>query len=356
MAMMSRRQAVLSAMSIGAVTPLAGCLTCPADPADQGGIDWVPDVMHPVAAGFEDVDVAQGAPGPARIWYPTFEVFSEGGPQVPRKILKHCVARWPVVLFLHGMPPCQIPDYNREWTAIPANLARSGFVVVAPQHFSHLPQDSSDVPFVASFLDWVRTQWQHAEWTARPAPATAVVGHSYGALLSARVAAARPSISACVFLSGPWTELIDHMSLLGGLARPSFYMFAARRDPEDVIEHGLWDTFEYTRYAAGYGGQHFDYIDQPLGCGKPKGPCDLIKPVSADLVALFLSRYPGVGASRTYIPLDLVPPPAPLAPGKQQFFGLNRLPGLAQIDEREGCSVDLRWKQDADEGSRHLGP
>ena len=130
----SRRAALRSALALGMAAPLAGCKevidvlgeACPEDPADQGGIDWVPDVMHPVAAAFQDVGTAQGAPGPARLWYPTFEAFTdEGGPPTPRRILKHCLARWPVVLFLHGQPPCPIPDYQRRWTHIPATLART---------------------------------------------------------------------------------------------------------------------------------------------------------------------------------------------------------------------------------------
>ena len=103
MKLMSRRHCLRGAIALGAAAQLAGCKeiidvlgqACPEDPADQGGIDWVPDVMFPVAAGFEDVDVAQGAPGPARIWYPTFEVFTEGGsaPQAHPQTLPGALAR-----------------------------------------------------------------------------------------------------------------------------------------------------------------------------------------------------------------------------------------------------------------------
>lgn len=363
MIIMTRRRYLRGALSVGTAASLAGCKdlidvlgqACPEDPADQGGIDWVPDVMFPVAAGFEDVDVAQGAPGPARVWYPTFEVFTEGG-SAPRRILKHCLARWPVVLFLHGMPPCDIPNYNRTWTTIPAELARSGYVVVAPLHDHAFPQDISGVPFVSSFIDWVRTGWQHARWTDKRPNATAIVGHSYGALLGARVASERASISACAFLSGPWSELNDRDALLRGLGRPTFYMFAPDELFENVNDQGLWDSFEYPKYAAEFPGNHFDYITQPPGCGKPVGACALIKTVAADLVTLFLSRYLGIGASKTFINLDLIPPAAPFTSGKQQFFGANRLSGIELIKNQSGCSVDLKWKEGFDAGSRHLGP
>jgi len=365
MELISRRAALRGAVSLGIAAQLAGCKevidvlgqACPEDPADQGGIDWVPDVMHPVAAAFQDVGTAQGAPGPARVWYPTFEVFAdEGGPPTPRRILKHCLARWPVVLFLHGQPPCPIPDYNRTWTHIPATLARSGYVVIAPQHSAAEPLDNSGVAFVQSFINWVRGPWEHSRWTDKRREAVAVVGHSFGAVLAARVATLSSEISACVFLSGRWTFFDDFQQLLGGLNRPSFFMNAPDDNFTDIDTSGLWDSFGFPKYLAEYQGSHFDFISKPQGCGPPPGACGVFKSVAADLVTLFLSRYVGLGASKTFINLDLVPPDKPLAPGKQQFFGANRLPGLALVQNAQGCSIDLKWKEGSDAGSRHLGP
>ena len=133
-------------------------------------------------------------------------------------------------------------------------------------------------------------------------------------------------------------------------------MFASDELFENVNDQGLWDSFGYPKYAAEFDGNHFDYITQPPGCGKPVGSCGLIKSVAADLVTLFLSRYVGIGASRTQIPLDLIPPVAPFTSGKQQFFGASRLAGLDEIRTANGCSVDLKWKEGTDAGSRHLGP
>ena len=80
-------------------------------------------------------------------------------------------------------------------------------------------------------------------------------------------------------------------------------MFATDELFENVNDQGLWDTFTYPKYAAEFEGNHFDYITQPPGCGKPVGPCGLIKTVAADLVTLFFSRYMGIGASKTFINL-----------------------------------------------------
>ncbi len=88
-----------TALAAGALLPaasLSGCAelirvlaeACPADPAESGGIDWTPDVLHPVFYGFRDLGTADGAPGTLRIWYPTYEGFTDGPP-----ILKLCLAR-----------------------------------------------------------------------------------------------------------------------------------------------------------------------------------------------------------------------------------------------------------------------
>ena len=271
MKLMSRRHYLRGAIALGAAAQLAGCKeiidvlgqACPEDPADQGGIDWVPDVMFPVAAGFEDVDVAQGAPGPARIWHPTFEVFTEGGPPTPRRILKHCLARWPVVPFLDGMPPRTFltttatgPPSQPSWRAVATWWSHLCTITPSPRTPPACPS-------------WRVSSIGCARYGSTPAGPTSastlwgIVGHSYGALLGARVATARSDISACAFLSGPWGELNDRNTLLRGLARPTFYMFATDELFEDVNDQGLWDSFEYPKYSAEFEGSHFDYIPQP---------------------------------------------------------------------------------------------
>jgi predicted dienelactone hydrolase len=147
----TRRGALRSLVQIGmgaAAIPLLGSGnvlaggTASQCPGADTGIPWVPDVMHPVAAGFQDLGVAEGAPSPVRVWYPTAELGVVGR---PAKILDHCTARWPVVLFLHGQQPCPgarpaDPEYFKAWTHISAQLARSGYVVLVPAH-SQRPAD-----------------------------------------------------------------------------------------------------------------------------------------------------------------------------------------------------------------------
>ena len=61
-----------------------------------------------------------------------------------------------------------------------------------------------DVVLLTSWLEWMRTDWEHAPLLL-PAPATAVAGHSFGALLGARLAA-QVTVSAYSSLIGVWDD------------------------------------------------------------------------------------------------------------------------------------------------------
>jgi hypothetical protein len=77
--------------------------------------------------------------------------------------------------------------------------------------------------------------------------------------------------------------------------------------------------------------------------------------VAAELAALFISRYVPVNLSHSTIPVNLEPPSVTLSTQQQSFAG-GHLSGLAQIESRAGCRVDLSWKDGAHSGSRQLGP
>lgn len=367
--MISRRKFLRMTLAGGTFLPaaaLSGCAeliraiaaTCPADPAESGGVDWTPDVLHPVFYGFRDLGPADGAPGTLRVWYPTYEGFTDGPP-----ILKLCLVRWPVVLFLHGQPPGPCPDsnYYRRWSLLPAVLARSGYVVVVPSHPADFP-DTAGSPAVSDALnviDWVRGGWEHARWVDARAEATAVAGHSYGALLAARVAQARPAISAYVGLSGPWSEFSNPVPVLQAIGAPAFFMWAdgdpIRGALESLDGGGLWNQVPTPKHAAVFPGEHFDYLRPWEGCNITRGGCTLIEAVAAELAALFITRHVPVNLSQAQIPVTLDPPSVMLTL-KQQFFAGGHLGGLSQIETRDGCRVNLRWVDGAASGSRQLGP
>lgn len=358
--MLTRRQYLKAMLAAGAAPPallsLSGCgpgQTCPDDPAESAGVDWTPDILHPMFWGFQDLDVANGAPGPLRVFYPTYD----GSPQGAR-ILKLCLIRYPVVLFLHGQPPCPDPNYFKRWHILGMVLARSGYVVVMPKHGAELPQEGTPGVAVAlNALDWVRSSWEHENWVDNDVTATAIVGHSFGALLAARVRQARPTIGAFVGLSGVWTEVNDTIPLLQSIAAPSFFMWATLAGPasESMDTGGLWQAVPFGKWAAHFPGLHFDYISPFTGCSFPRGNCNLIELVSAELVALFVSSQVPVKTSRAPIPPSLIPPAVTLTP-KQEFFAGGHLNGIGLIESREGCGIDLRWEDPLETGARHLGP
>jgi Chlorophyllase enzyme len=166
-------------------------------------IAWGPTVLTPVFYGIQDFDPRGGAPGPLRVFYPTIDGAVHEAP-----LLRNC-GRYPLVVFLHGHCP-QAMEYYRAWVHLPAQLARSGYVVVVPQ----LPgisagtppftEASTDLTLVENVLAWVRREWAHRDQLMLP-PATGIVGHSYGALLGGRLATSIAA-SAFVSLSGGWTE------------------------------------------------------------------------------------------------------------------------------------------------------
>jgi hypothetical protein len=359
------RRRFISALRLGAVLPAAslvsGCgvfeaffRNCPEN-LTTGGVDWIPDVLHPVFYGYNELATAGGAPGPVRIWYPSYD-----GTPADAPILPSCVARWPLVLFLHGQPPCsQLSDYYLHWEAIPRILARSGYVVVQPSYSATIPAALAADAWPLTLMDWVRSGWQHARWVDPRPQGTAVVGHSYGALLGARVVDARPQISSFVSLGGPWAELDREVGpVLRGLHSASFFMSTPT---DDIRAGGLWNLVAPPKYHGFYSGEHFDYIPDEPNCDELRGDCPLISIIAADLVALFITRYTRVPLARARIPANLDPPPVALSSSEETFSGgqisgsTRRLSGLTSFDSDIRCHIDLTWNLGGGDVSRRIG-
>jgi hypothetical protein len=128
--MVTRRQLLSGAGTTSVLALLSGCRgliedaadSCPDDPAQSGGVTWIPDIGHPVFFGFEDHSVSTGAPRDMRIYYPTFEGTPQNAP-----VLRVCIGRWPVVLFLHGQTPAGGSNGpgHLKWQRFALVLARS---------------------------------------------------------------------------------------------------------------------------------------------------------------------------------------------------------------------------------------
>jgi pimeloyl-ACP methyl ester carboxylesterase len=367
-----RQSRLLGGLLVACATLLCGCRgSAPpgpdCDPPGVSGVDWIPDVAHPVAWGEEHLTVADGAPRTLSVYYPSPRFLP------PRPMLRSCLARWPVVLFLHGQAPSGLSpadnaNYHRAWFRVPVALARSGYVVVVPRHSAILPGDAEAAAMVAEAMldvDWVRTQWSEAKWVAQGAGFTAVAGHSFGALLAARIAAARPDIAAFVSLGGGFLQLDRPGALLRSIRAPSFFMFSSdggqdfepflhfeRIDADPAPANNLWPELPQDKYAVTYDGAHFDYLEPAMSGSAPRSGCSLIGGVAADLVALFIASNM---QSLTTVPVDLSKPAPPLTLA-QEALAIQHLMSIDRIAQASGCRVNLKWRVGGSVGSRTLGP
>lgn len=368
--MPNRRYFLKSALALSALPAalsLSGCESlidvlgnaCPEDPSESGGVDWTPDVLHPVTVGSREITTADGAPQAMRVYYPSY-AFNDN-----HTILKLCLDRWPLVLFLHGLspsPPC--PGFNTlnylRWRRMPQMLAKSGYVVAVPNYSATIPEAGAPIiDHMLGVIDWLRTSWEDARWVDKRPTSVAVAGHSFGALLAARLAQKRPGMGAYIGLSGSFNQLNnDARGVLQSLNLPSFFMWSNNADIapfEDLDADGFWDDVPGPKHVAIHSGGHFDYVPASLSCSDPRGACPAIEAAAADLIALFLGRHMPQARSAADIPVNLVPPAVLLTP-KQQFYGGGRFDGLEIMKSDQGCKgVTLRWEEGAVTGSRKLG-
>lgn len=335
------------------------------DPGPEPG--WQPSVMRPSFYGTADYGVADGAPGPMRVFFPSLD----GSP--PNAAILDGVGRYPLVLFLHGQcdETAPGPAHYLRWDLAPSQLARSGFVVVMPQLDSDPPfgeGGAADVAVAEQALLWMRTSWAHAG-LLMPRPMTAVVGHSWGALAGAVIAErlqAQGAISAFASLSGGWLEWPSTPPLPLGLNMAAMFMWGTGdSDNFANLEGPNASIFALPRGATHKivfnGGEHFDYFRPgSTECGKDeRGTCPLMRPLAADFLATFLSHYmpPQKWSSlSSTIPHSLVPPPLNLTPA-QEFFAGGHLQGFAAIATATGCRVTHTWRlPPLGGGSVTLGP
>lgn len=119
-------------------------------------------------------------------------------------MLRKC-GRYSLILFLHGHCQHEV-DHVYRWERQLAQLARSGFVIAAPFHsnIGSGPLGDSLLESSIEVLQWMRNSWPGR---AEPYPplAPGVFGHSYGAMLAARVAITA-DIMAYGSLSANWHE------------------------------------------------------------------------------------------------------------------------------------------------------
>jgi hypothetical protein len=316
----------------GPLPPSAGC-----------PIGWQPSALTPVFYGIRDYDPAFGAPARLRVFFPSLD-----GAVLDAPILEGC-GRYPLILFAHGH--CQ-GDANQflHWFHLPAQLARSGYVVVVPQLTAigtHPSESQSTQQALGDALQWIRQSWEHRT-TVLPAPATGLAGHSYGAL-HAGILATNTEVAAVASLSGVWIDWPDAAGprpiLQGAVPR----LFTWGTDPfserDAILPDQLWNPIMRPKHRAVFtDGEHFDYVYRPqLPCRGSKGPCRYIGEATADLATMFFAKYLAPELSPNLpdrIPDTLVPPPLQLTP-EQEFFAGGHLIGMKLFNGDSQCSVTI---------------
>jgi pimeloyl-ACP methyl ester carboxylesterase len=203
-------------------------------------------------------------------------------------------------------------------------------------------------------IAWMRTGWEHAS-DLLPPPATGAIGHSYGALLAARLASEVP-VSAYASLSGPWSEWpsVPPRPVRLILAPRLFAWGGGFGDTLAQFEGG-WaglPTIKHKAVLADAG--HWDYL--PAGrtsCESERGSCNVTWAVAGDVVSTFFGKYlppeswPTLGV---HIPDSLVPPTRSLTQ-EQEFFAGGHLTAFDLIQDRAECGVTLGWEVGSSSGT-----
>lgn len=322
-----------------------------------------PPVVHPGHAGLSvaTASVRIGPGHPVRVWFPSLD----GSPQ-HAQILESC-GRYPLVILAHDSCP-EDEDHYQKWFELPAVLARCGYVVVVPElHLGAPSANEAEQQLIGKLAAWARSEWEHAE-SVMPAPATALVGHSWGAGLLGHVAAEAPnSYAAYVSLSGVEVPGEMHRSTM-----PKLFTWGGDSWLEVAgVQLSQWERLTSPAHFAEFqDAGHWDYMSARSACdevdGRPqRGSCKLTPFLAADIVACFLTRYlrpegvPFVKKWRPFRPFHLfvihrsLRPPAffpSYLTTEQKFYAGGHLLAWGAVPSRDDCGVALRWVIDGDVG------
>lgn len=309
--------------------------TCP--------IGWQPAALTPVFFGARSLGPADGAPVPLRIFFPSLDGAVETAP-----LLEGC-ARYPLIVFAHGHCIGDA-DHYRRWFRLPAQLARSGYVVVVPQ-FAGISGGQSpsvdahpDLATLQAVLDWARSDWEHAD-VLLPPPATGIAGHSFGAMLGARFAVDGP-VTAYAGLSGGWGDWFgDAPKPLPLLDLPSLLVWGGASDLFTQLSDAEWQQLRKPRHRVVFAeGEHWDYLGAiSVPCSSGRGLCQHLGAATDDLVTMFFAKYlpPELATDLpARVPSTLEPPPLVLTP-EQEFFAGGFLVGWDALSGDADCAVEV---------------
>jgi len=312
----------------------------PDPPPPSCPIAWQPQPLAPVFWGRRELTPAEGAPVPLRIFFPSLDGAVDTAP-----VLAGC-GSYPLVVIAHGHCIGD-PNHYRRWDLLGAQLARGGYVVVAPelagvaggQHPS--APDHPDLATLAAVVEWAQADWEHAD--AVEPDRVVVVGHSFGALIGARFAASA-GVTAFAGLSGVWQDWPSGPVPVTLLDIPTLLVWGGPLDFFTELSPATWDELPPPKHRVVWAeGEHWDYlVNQDPPCSSGAGPCAGAGVATADLVTMFCGKYvpPEHAAYLTEaIPDTLMPPELELTP-EQQFFAGGWLSGFGAIDD-DACAVEI---------------
>jgi dienelactone hydrolase len=380
--MLSRRRV----LELGIASSLSGgLLGCGSQPGSCP-ISWVPSIVSPVFYGYADYVACQGVQAcvdlsgtanakrlasaaqptdqlAVRVYFPSLD----GSPQ-NAALLSGC-RRFPLVIFVHG--DCDGNPYE-QWVDIPAQLARSGYVVAVTNYGGRLATgDTADTMPLHLVYNWMRNLSPYAG-VLLSAPSTAVMGHSYGGTLAAQLAGEVP-IAAYASLSAVFGESNYTTAQPASIKVPSLFLWGTGGGTDEVLYgppgHAgtdLWPAVRMPTHAVAFkNAHHADYM-QPGTAGKcdQTGACTLVRSVTADFLTAFLSKYMAPEAAAvtpSYIPDSLFVPPGsqPFQSQQQQFYTGSYLIGFAASKLLSGtaasaCVQNMFWRTASGAGTINL--
>lgn len=306
-------------------------------------LSWTPTPLTPVSSGRVDVTVAQGAPLETRLWYPA----RSGG-----SMLRGC-GRFPLVVLVHGQCVTdQAP--HRHWEAIGVSLARSGYVVAAPNFGGGIDFHSDAV--AASIDATVR-------WARDASPAAPIVfpyeigiaGHSYGGLAAIRYAvrASMPAVSTVAVLGSAISEDVENVDLLRQRFSGARLFAFGGADIFGQVPDRDWSAAAGRGHAVRFTtANHWDCFPPipPTPCATgfaERGSCDHTWRMTTDVVTVFFGKYlhPHLGSlPPDHLPDSLIPPRLHPTP-EQAPYASGHLQGFADLGDQAGdCGGTSRWR------------
>jgi hypothetical protein len=303
-------------------------------------VGWQPNAFSPVFYGHRDYDNTgsdpTNPPGKCRVFYPSTDGSPQGAPP-----LEGC-CKYPLIILIHG--DCQgDANHYKKWFLLPAQLARSGYVVLVPSVPSISSIPSSTHPAITAmdnFRTWILNDWEFHELVH---PNTGVIGHSFGAPIGASFSKANSNVKAFASLSGQYEGVNDYLTM----NKPVLFM---RGHPTSDIAEALvgfnWAGTPQPKHKAEFvEGFHWDYmLPSQVQCSNSsgRGDCSKAPQLTTELITMFFTRYLSRGTSvNSRVPLSLIPPDITLTTEQQLFAGGNYL--SAFDNPGSGCRVNLAW-------------